>query len=80
MSQLELDFLIGPIIKDVFSASKKELVTGVPVIDNDEELARLNEEAASLYGSFYEFDKDEACVFNESIAKEHMDDLVNAYE
>ena len=41
--KLELDFLIGPIIKDVFSISKNKLVTGVDVIDNDSEINNLND-------------------------------------
>lgn len=73
--KLELDFLIGPIVKDVFSASKNKLITGVEVIDNDLELNELNEKASALYSSFYEFDEDEACRFNSTIAKEHLDEL-----
>ena len=73
--KLELDFLIGPIVKDVFSASKNKLVTGVEVIDNDLELNELNEKASALYSSFYEFDEDEACRFNSTIAKEHLVEL-----
>lgn len=73
--KLELDFLIGPIVKDVFSASKNKLITGVEVIDNDLELNELNEKASALYSSFYEFDEDEACRFDSTIAKEHLDEL-----
>lgn len=73
--KLELDFLVGPIVKDVFSASKNKLITGVEVIDNDLELNELNEKASALYSSFYEFDADEACRFNSTIAKEHLDEL-----
>ena len=73
--KLELDFLIGPIVKDVFSASKNKLITGIEVIDNDLELNELNEKASALYSSFYEFDEDEACRFNSTIAKEHLDEL-----
>ena len=73
--KLELDFLIGPIVKDVFSASKNKLITGIEVIDNDLELNELNEKASALYSSFYEFDEDEACNFNSTIAKEHLDEL-----
>lgn len=73
--KLELDFLMGPIVKDVFSASKNKLITGVEVIDNDLELNELNEKASALYSSFYEFDEDEACRFNSTIAKEHLVEL-----
>ena len=73
--KFELDFLIGPIVKDVFSASKNKLITGIEVIDNYLELNELNEKASALYSSFYEFDEDEACNFNSTIAKEHLDEL-----
>lgn len=73
--KLELDFLNGPIVKDVFSTSKNKLITGIDIIDNDFELNDLNEKASALYSSFYEFDKDEACTFNSTIAKEHLNEL-----
>ncbi len=62
--KIGIRFLIGPIVKDVFSASK-----------NDLELNEWNEKASALYSSFYEFDEDEACRFNSIIAKEHLDEL-----
>ncbi|MCI6357838.1 MAG: hypothetical protein MR766_04310 [Erysipelotrichaceae bacterium] len=74
--KLELDFLIGPIIKDVFSISKNKLVTGVDVIDNDSEINNLNDKASALYSSFYEFDENNACRFNILMAKEHLDELM----
>lgn len=80
MIKLELDFLIGPIIKDVFSASKNKLVTGIDIIDNDLELNDLNDKTSTLYSSFYEFDKDEACRFNNTLAKEHLDELKELIE
>ncbi len=73
--KLELDFLNGPIVKDVFSTSKNKLVTGIDIIDNDSELNDLNEKASALYSSFYEFDEDEVCRFNSTIAKEHLNEL-----
>ncbi len=73
--KLELDFLNGPIVKDVFSVSKNKLVTGIDIIDNDFELNDLNEKVCALYSSFYEFDKNETCRFNSTIAKEHLNEL-----
>lgn len=73
--KLELDFLIGPIIKDVYSVSKNKLITGIDVIDNDSVLNELNDKASALYSSFYEFNNDEACTFNALIAKEHYEEL-----
>lgn len=73
--RLEFDFLIGPIIKEVFSISKNKLVTGIDVIDSDITLNQLDEKACSLYSSFYEFDKNDACAFNMEIAKKHKKEL-----
>jgi len=73
--KLELDFLIGPIIKDVFNAEKNELVTGVAIVDNDEIIDELNSKIMSLYSSFYNFDKD-SCSFDVDVAKEHKLELV----
>ena len=73
--KLEFDFLIGPIVKEVFSISQNKLITGVYAIDNDIELNKLNEKACSLYSSFYEFGTGEACTFNKKIAIQHKDEL-----
>ena len=73
---LELDFLIGPIVKDVFSISKNKLVTGVDVIDNSHSINELNDKISSLYSSFYDFDSDDkACEFNVKEANEHKEEL-----
>ncbi len=73
---LELDFLIGPIVKDVFSVSKNKLVTGVGVIDNSRLINELNDKISSLYSSFYDFDSnDKPCEFNAKAAKEHKEEL-----
>ena len=75
--KLEFDFLIGPIVKDVFSISSKKPVTGVDVIDNDSELNELNELACQLYSSLYDFDGDKACEFNLERAKIEKVNLEN---
>jgi hypothetical protein len=78
--KLEFDFLIGPIVKDVFSASSKKLITGVDVIDNDLELNELNEQACELYSSLYDFDGDKACGFNLDRAKTEKSNLQSLLE
>jgi hypothetical protein len=75
--KLDLDFLIGPIIKDVFSESKQCLVTGVEVIDNDELTASLDKAIMELYSSFYSFDDNNACKFDIELAKSHKEELTN---
>ena len=75
--KLELDFLVGPIVKDVFSVSQNKLITGVDSIDNNKSINELNEKISALYSSFYDFDSgDEPCVFDVELAKENKDQLV----
>ena len=48
-----------------------------PLIDNNEELQRLNEQARKLYDSFYSFDEnDNACTFNEDEYKAAHKEMV----
>lgn len=63
-----LDFISGPLWKNVFDTKTKELVTGIDIVDNDEYLQQLNEEIQALYSSYYKinyrdqpvyFDKDQ---------------------
>ncbi len=61
--KLELDYLIGPIIKDVFSISQKRVVTGIDVIDNDEIVRKLNLTISNMFSTCYEFDKDDILYF-----------------
>ena len=75
--KLELDFLIGPIVKDVFSVSQNKPITGVDLIDNNEAINELNNKISALYSSVYDFDSgDEPCKFNVELAKENKDRLV----
>lgn len=65
--KLQLDFLAGPLWKDVWDVEKNSETTGIPVVDNDEKLAELNSEIQGLYSSYYEFDShDQPCWFNKS--------------
>lgn len=36
--RIMLDFISGPLRKDVFDTQKKELITGIDVVDSDEYL------------------------------------------
>ncbi len=63
-----LDFLADPLWEDRFING--ESCTGIPVVDNDEELQALNEQICELYSSYYEFDShDMPCWFNEEQEK-----------
>ena len=66
--RIQLDFNQGPIwISDVETGQP---MTGIDIIDNDEELRKINFEISTLYNSYYEFDSHEqACWFNEEQEK-----------
>lgn len=66
--RIQLDYNQGPIwISDVETGQP---MTGIDIIDNDEELRKINFEISTLYSSYYEFDSHEqACWFNEEQEK-----------
>lgn len=60
-----LDFLAGPIWKPYFNSKTNQDSTGVDVVDNDEEVAKLNDEIQDMFFSYYHFDyKGQACYFD----------------
>ena len=67
---LDLDFLVGPIVKDYFDTSKNILITGISLIDDNKEINDLNDKISYIYSSFYDFDTDVPCRFNIKKAKE----------
>ena len=65
-----LDFVSGPRWKDIYDAKKKELVTGIDVVGNDEYIQNLNDEISNLYSSYYKINyKDEALYFDKEQEK-----------
>ena len=62
--KLMLDFLQGPIwISDVETGKP---MTGIEIMNNDEQLRLINYEIQDLFDSYYEFDShDQACWFDE---------------
>ena len=54
--RIMLDFITGPIWKDIYDTKKKELVTGINVVDNDECVQKINDEIQDLYSSYYRID------------------------
>ena len=68
---LELDYLCGPIVKNIFDPIKAELCTGISVIDSNPKIQLLNDNIQKKYASLYDFDKDgKAVSFNLEKAKE----------
>lgn len=58
-----LDFISGPLWKDVFDTKKKELVTGIDRVDNDVYIQKLNNEIQDLYSSYYKIDYNDQPVY-----------------
>ncbi len=66
--KLLLDYLQGPIWTSDVQTGKP--CTGIAVVDNDEDLRKVNLEISNLYSSYYEFDSHgQACWFNEDQEK-----------
>lgn len=68
--RIMLDFIAGPIWKDIYDTKKEELVTGIDVVDNDECVQKINDEIQDLYSSYYKIDyKDEPVYFDKEQEK-----------
>ena len=79
--KLQLDFLAGPLWKDVWDVDKNIVTTGIPAVDGDERLAELDAEIQALFSSYYEFDShDQACWFDEDRQKADKDRMVALLE
>lgn len=79
--RIMLDFISGPLWKDVFDTQKKELVTGIDIVDNDEYLQQLNEEIQALYSSYYKINyKDEPVYFDEEQEKADKEKMLGLLE
>lgn len=61
--RIMLDFISGPLWKDIFDTKKKELVTGIDVVDNDECVQKINDEIQDLYSSYYKIDYNDEPVY-----------------
>lgn len=61
--RIMLDFITGPIWKDIYDTKKKELVTGINVVDNDECVQKINDEIQDLYSSYYRIDYNDEPVY-----------------
>lgn len=61
--RIMLDFISGPIWKDIYDTKKKELVTGIDVVDNDECVQKINDEIQNLYSSYYKIDYNDEPVY-----------------
>lgn len=48
-----LDFISGPLWKDIYDKENDELITGIDVIDNDKYIQELNDKIQDMYSSYY---------------------------
>ncbi len=76
--KLMLDYLQGPIwISDVETGKP---MTGIDIIDNDEQIRVLNFEIQNAYDSYYEFDShDQACWFNEEQERKDKERMLELF-
>ena len=76
-----LDFNAGPIWKPYYNSTSKKDSTGVDIVDNDEELKKINDEIQTMFVSYYYFDYNgQSCYFDkkqERADKEKMLSLLN---
>lgn len=79
--KIKLDYSNGPLWKDKYNFETGELSTGIAVIDNDEVINNLSEEALTEYTSMFYFDengnfKQDEKIYNEK--REKIKNLINA--
>lgn len=68
--RIMLDFGEGPIWTKYYDESTNRLLTGIDVVDNDDELWILNGKIQDLYSSFYKINyKDEPVYFDKEQEK-----------
>lgn len=58
-----LDYISGPLSKDIYDTKKKELVTGIDVVDDDEYIQNLNDVISDLYSSYYKINYNDEPVY-----------------
>lgn len=64
--KIMLDYLAGPVWQECFDPVTKKFSTGIAVVDNDQELQKINDEIQDMYFSYYSFDCDgQSCYFDE---------------
>lgn len=76
--KIMLDFISGPLWKDIYDEKREELVTGVDVVDNDRYVQELNDEIQDLYSSYYKIDyKDQPVYFDKEQEKKDKDKMLD---
>lgn len=77
--RIMLDFLQGPIWITNATTGKPE--TGIPAIDEDEELRAIGIEMQDMFNSYYSFDVgDEPCVFDFEQERADKDRMLSLLE
>lgn len=76
--RIMLDFIAGPLWKDVFDVKSNNLVAGIKIIDEDSELNKIGQEIQNLYSSYYKFDyKDKPVYFDYEQEKKDKEKMLS---
>jgi hypothetical protein len=79
--KIQFDFNSGIFWPKYDSHELGKYDTGIPVIDNDPEIWRLNDEIQNLYDSYYEFNSHEqGCWFNEEQERKDKEKMLSLLE
>lgn len=74
---IKLDYGNGPVWKDCPDLETGAMSTGISLVDNDETLSVLDDDAQRVYSSLYECDSDgEITGFDEKREVEMRDELI----
>ncbi len=74
---IKFDFSHGPIWKENIDLVTGKWTTGVEVIDNDDKLEELDEEASREYSSLYSFDDKGNVYFDQMAFEKRKDKLLS---
>lgn len=79
--KIQLDFNNGPIWGNYYDEELHRTMTGVDIVDNNDDIQSLNNKIREKYSSYYEFNShNQACWFNkekEKLEKEEMLKLIS---
>lgn len=79
--KLCLDFLNGPIWKDIYDVKNDTLITGIKLIDDDDEIQKVNSIIQEKYSSFYIFSNENSgCAFDEEAFEASKSTLVDLFK
>lgn len=75
--KIKFDYTHGPIWKDHFDPLTGTWSTGIEAVDKDKALQLLDAEASKIYSSFYSFNEDGPCTFDQAAYDAHRKELLS---